>query len=140
MRISDWSSDVCSSDLGLAVASGNRYFANAIQQQNRLRRFSNYDWVYGHERVVVSCSEHLEILDRLEAGERDIAAALLRRHLECAAEVVRPAREVAACWHGRPSGPVAGLRSEERRVGQECVSKCSYRWWVENDKKKKNQT
>src|SRR3546814_3525349 len=58
---------------GLAVASGNRYFANAIQQQNRLRRFSNYDWVYGHERVVVSCSEHLEILDRLEAGERDIA-------------------------------------------------------------------
>src|SRR3546814_17878518 len=75
MRISDWSSDVCSSDLGLAVASGNRYFANAIQQQNRLRRFSNYDWVYGHERVVVSCSEHLEILDRLEAGERDLGAA-----------------------------------------------------------------
>src|SRR3546814_18574014 len=25
--------------------------------------------------------------------------------------------------------PVAGLRSEERRVGKECVSTCRSRWW-----------
>lgn len=81
---------------GLAAASGNRYFAAAVQQQNRLRRFSNYDWVYGHRRVLVSCSEHLEILDRLEAGDHAIAAALLRRHLERASDLVRPAREAAA--------------------------------------------
>lgn len=80
---------------GLAAASGNRYFATAIQQQNRLRRFSNYDWVYGHERVVVSCLEHLEILDRLQDGDREVAAALLRRHLERASDLVRPAREAA---------------------------------------------
>jgi DNA-binding GntR family transcriptional regulator len=72
---------------GLAAASGNRYMLYAIQQQNRLRRFSQYDWVHGHERVVVSCTEHLEILDRLEAGDRELAALLLRRHLERASRL-----------------------------------------------------
>src|SRR3546814_17386679 len=28
-------------------------------------------------------------------------------------------------------------RSEERRVGQECVSTCRYRWWRVHSKKKK---
>src|SRR3546814_14258395 len=27
------------------------------------------------------------------------------------------------------SGEQADTRSEERRVGKECVSTCSYRWW-----------
>lgn len=75
---------------GLAAASGNRYFATAIQQQNRLRRFSQYNWIHGHERVVVSCSEHLEILDRLESGDREVAVALLRRHLQRASALMRP--------------------------------------------------
>jgi DNA-binding GntR family transcriptional regulator len=75
---------------GLAAASGNRYLALGVQQQNRLRRFANYDWTYGHERVIVSCREHLEILGRVEAGERDIAAALLRRHLERASQLNHP--------------------------------------------------
>jgi DNA-binding GntR family transcriptional regulator len=75
---------------GLAAASGNRYLQVAIEQQNRLRRFTNYDWVYGHERVVVSCREHLAILDRLEAGDRETAANLMREHLQRAAAVQRP--------------------------------------------------
>lgn len=70
---------------GLAAASGNRYILVAIQQQNRLRRFANYDWTFGHERVVASCREHLAILDRLEAGDREGAAELMRRHLQVAA-------------------------------------------------------
>lgn len=74
---------------GLAAASGNRYMLLAVQQQTRLRRFSNYEWSFGYERVVVSCTEHIEILDRLERGERDVAAALMRRHLE-RAYAVRP--------------------------------------------------
>jgi DNA-binding GntR family transcriptional regulator len=67
---------------GLAAASGNRYFFMAVQQQTRLRRFGNYDWRHGHERVVASCTEHLEILERLERGEREVAAALLRAHID----------------------------------------------------------
>lgn len=72
---------------GLAAASGNRFFQMAIQQQNRVRRFVNYSWDEGRERVVTSCREHLEILDRVEAGNRDIAAALMRRHLELASRI-----------------------------------------------------
>jgi DNA-binding GntR family transcriptional regulator len=72
---------------GLVAASGNRYLLMAIQQQNRLRRFGNYDWTFGHERVLVNAREHLAILDQLEAGQHEAAAALLRRHLETAAKL-----------------------------------------------------
>jgi DNA-binding GntR family transcriptional regulator len=76
---------------GLAAASGNRYLHVAVQQQNRLRRFANYDWTYGHERVVVNCREHLGILQQIEAGDLATASHLLRRHLEGAAKLKRPA-------------------------------------------------
>lgn len=80
---------------GLAVASGNRFYADAIRRLNRLRRLSNYDWKHGHERVEVSCHEHLGILAALESGDRDGAAELMRRHLDVAsrlrAEAERPA-------------------------------------------------
>jgi DNA-binding GntR family transcriptional regulator len=72
---------------GLAAASGNRFFHTAIQQQNRLRRFVNIHWTYGAERVQVNCREHLEILARAEAGDREIAAALMRKHLVMASAV-----------------------------------------------------
>jgi DNA-binding GntR family transcriptional regulator len=75
---------------GLVAGAGNRFMLAAIRQQNRLRRFSNYDWAYGRARVEQSCGEHLEILDRLEQGEVELAALLLRRHLERAAALVRP--------------------------------------------------
>jgi DNA-binding GntR family transcriptional regulator len=81
---------------GLAAASGNRYLLVAVQQQNRLRRFANYDWTFGHERVLVSCREHLAVLDRLVAGQREAAAALLRRHLEGAAKLKRTDQAAAA--------------------------------------------
>jgi DNA-binding GntR family transcriptional regulator len=74
---------------GLAAASGNRFLLVAVQQQNRLRRFANYDWIFGFERVLVNCREHLAILDRLDAGERAAAAALLRTHLESASKLKR---------------------------------------------------
>ena len=74
---------------GLAAASGNRYFLVGVQQQNRLRRFGNYDWTFGHSRVIVNCREHLAILDQLEAGQNEAAAALLRRHLEGAQKLKR---------------------------------------------------
>ncbi|MGJ4997568.1 FCD domain-containing protein [Bradyrhizobium sp. HKCCYLS3077] len=75
---------------GLAAASGNRFLLVSVQQQNRLRRFANYDWAFGHERVVVNCREHLAILDQIEGGDRQRAAELLRRHLESAAALRRP--------------------------------------------------
>jgi DNA-binding GntR family transcriptional regulator len=67
--------------LGICSASGNRYLAEAMHRQNQLRRLSNYNWKHGRERVIVTCTEHLEILDRLISGENEVAAALMRRHL-----------------------------------------------------------
>lgn len=81
---------------GLAAACGNRYLHMAVQQQNRLRRFLNYDWPHGEGRVHASCREHLDILDRLEAGDREFAALLMRRHLEHAAGLIRHFQD-AAC-------------------------------------------
>ena len=72
---------------GLAAASGNRFVHSAIRHQNQLRRFSQYDWKFGFERVVVNCREHMEILDYLAKGEREVASVLLRRHLERASQV-----------------------------------------------------
>ncbi|WP_117193157.1 GntR family transcriptional regulator [Rhizobium terrae] len=67
--------------LGISAASGNRYIREAMHRQNQLRRLSNYNWQHGAERVAVTCREHLEILDRLERGDNEVAAALMRKHL-----------------------------------------------------------
>lgn len=75
--------------LGISAASGNRYIEEAMNRQNQLRRLSNYNWQHGSERVVVTCSEHLEILDRLEHGDNEVAAALMRKHLTGARGTVR---------------------------------------------------
>lgn len=67
--------------LGISAASGNRYIEEAMNRQNQLRRLSNYNWQRGADRVAVTCREHLEILERLEAGDNEVAAALMRKHL-----------------------------------------------------------
>lgn len=71
----------------LAAGSNNRFFVQAIQQQNRLRRFVNYHWTYGPERVLDTCREHLAVLEAVKSGDRTWAATLLRRHLEISASV-----------------------------------------------------
>lgn len=72
---------------GLAAASGNRFIHSAVRRQNQLRRLSNYDWVFGFGRVEINCREHLQILDYLEAGDREVASVLMRSHLQRASRV-----------------------------------------------------
>ncbi len=74
---------------GLAAATGNRFFHSAMRRQNQLRRLSNYDWDQGLERVRVNCTEHLGMLDHLEAGENEVASALMRSHLLRASKLRR---------------------------------------------------
>lgn len=81
---------------GLAAATGNRYFHSAVRRQNQLRRLSNYDWGLGFARVQVNCTEHLAMLDHLEAGENEVASALMRSHLSRASKLklgTKPAEE-----------------------------------------------
>src|SRR3546814_12858964 len=84
MRISDWSSDVCSSDL--VSSSGEPGQAKNGSQQAPAGAFAQYD---------------------------------------------RFSRDTPAWSSSGPSRPpshIAHIRSEERRVGNECVSTCRSRW------------
>src|SRR3546814_18189242 len=102
MRISDWSSDVCSSDLALALA------------QSRILCLQD-----GLQEVV----QH-----RLLTGQD------LRRHRHAGDDRQQFAAVVEGVLLGAQVDVIEALallvpdRSEERRVGKECVSTCRYRW------------
>ncbi|CAB3675203.1 GntR family transcriptional regulator [Achromobacter pestifer] len=65
----------------LARFSGNRYILQAVQQQNQLRRLEEHAAFYRDARFVNSSSEHLRIIEALEAGDQERAAQLMRHHL-----------------------------------------------------------
>ena len=95
---------------GLAKASGNRFFFEAVQRLNRLRRLSNYDWQHGRARVNISCQEHLDILRCLTQGDQASAALLMRQHLDLASRVRNSALnsfqgQVANRRSSTPNGP-----------------------------------
>jgi DNA-binding GntR family transcriptional regulator len=70
---------------GLVSASGNRFFIQAVEQQNSLRRLRNYSWGLGAERVRVSCEEHIAIMDALGTGDLPLASQRLAEHLRATA-------------------------------------------------------
>lgn len=74
------------------VAGGaqNRFFLQAVRQQNSLRRMQEFEGFSSltDARIMQSCREHLGILDAIERGDREWAAALLRRHLELAVRYI----------------------------------------------------
>src|SRR3546814_12701779 len=94
MRISDWSSDVCSSDLmpGRIPVSARRLEIRGIALARGVK-----------VKAVTA---------RLQASDR----CLDQHPVPCLAERHFPDRFAF------------GVRSEERRVGKECVSTCRYRW------------
>src|SRR3546814_7962612 len=92
MRISDWSSDVCSSDLRLLVASGRPAY---VLDGDNLRLGLNGDLGFSEE-------------DRTENVRR--VAHVARLMADAGVVVLVPL-----------------IRSEERRVGKECVSTCRSR-------------
>src|SRR3546814_14317922 len=106
MRISDWSSDVCSSDLAHVAGVG-------VQVALALLRLSP-----------------TEGAAQAGAGRVDVVARTHRREVPGAYGVLGVAVAEVGVRHGR---------SEERRVGKECVSTCRSRWSPHLLKKKKAQ-
>src|SRR3546814_16342401 len=101
MRISDWSSDVCSSDLVQTCGGLTGVRAKAA---------------LGGDHGSVSLEGfHMEFHVRLDGARPDLDA------LGDAIREVDP----SALLDIDSSG---ALRSEERRVGKECVSTCRSRW------------
>src|SRR3546814_12597568 len=103
MRISDWSSDVCSSDLEAAL----RIVGELPEGSGGELRGSWFAWgaAYG---------------DRL-------AALMLVRELDRRIAVLERQSRVDKGRTGERR-LLQSLRSEERRVGKECVSTCRSRW------------
>src|SRR3546814_13111264 len=98
MRISDWSSDVCSSDLITDLISS--------PAQND----GPSPWTIAQR------------------------TSRRRRNIFCAASIALSIGKSMPLWR---SARIS--RSEERRVGKECVSKCRSRWTRYHEKKKKKK-
>ncbi|MEL7218492.1 MAG: GntR family transcriptional regulator [Pseudomonadota bacterium] len=65
----------------LIKLSGNLFFFMALQRVNRMRRLLEYRAEVNHDRLVEQCTEHLEILDMVEAGQNLDASHKMRKHL-----------------------------------------------------------
>lgn len=68
--------------------SHNRFILQAIQQQSRLRRMTEFQFRGDRERMAQSCGEHLAILDALEAGRNEDAAELMRQHIRVSRDLL----------------------------------------------------
>lgn len=66
----------------LASFSGNAYFVQAVQQQNRLRRLLEYQGYENRHRIRIWIAEHLAVLEALANGDRQQAARRLTAHLD----------------------------------------------------------
>src|SRR3546814_12748515 len=99
MRISDWSSDVCSSDLGKTLLGG----IDGVRQTQ-----AEYQQMVQAKNRAQAAVQNLANSDG--SKKRVSAASLLAR-----ADSIMQSRDRTT-------------RSEERRVGKECVSTCRSRW------------
>src|SRR3546814_17146407 len=93
MRISDWSSDVCSSDL------------------IPLSQVADIGIVEGPPAIMREAAQRRVVI-QANVRDRDMGGFVAEAQQAVASQVQLP----------------AGYRSEERRVGKECVSTCRSRW------------
>src|SRR3546814_15959752 len=95
MRISDWSSDVCSSDLDIAAVEVLRGPQGTL---------------FGRNASVGAISLRTALPTSDFGGDLSVEGG------------------TGAHYRAEGNINVPISRSEERRVGKECVSTCSYRW------------
>jgi DNA-binding GntR family transcriptional regulator len=88
----------------LAKCSGNPFFFDALQRINRLRRLIEYRAMVDTAHFIGQAREHLKIMDLIEGGDMDAAAAFLARHLETARSVKL---EVLTSGKGRANSATA---------------------------------
>src|SRR3546814_13289398 len=113
MRISDWSSDVCSSDLAVRATQIGQHLADQLVELVAVE--------FGHPRPPphrigndkTTISDPMQSVRTLGSGP-----------IKCV--VVTEAGKMAG------QGASAGHSSEERAVGKECVSTCRTRWTTEH--------
>src|SRR3546814_12813100 len=122
MRISDWSSDVCSSDLRFDL-EGRKESVEAARIARLLANDPHRSILVGDLGRQVSC----KVVECI-----DIDRIAQRRQRQHVAMDQRAVRNIGANVFGTDSifgAPhLLKARSEERRVGKECVSTCRSGW------------
>src|SRR3546814_15615335 len=98
MRISDWSSDVCSSDL---------FWLNVILKENGMSQ---------------------DDIEMVNMTSDDAAAAFMANRVDVAVTWEPHLTEARNTNQGHVLIDSSTSRSEARRVGKECVSTCRTRW------------
>src|SRR3546814_16009654 len=111
MRISDWSSDGCASDLQAERAADDE---SRVQQRADLV-----------QSEINRVKEEIAGLDARQNEARESITSLNHRKTESAIALAETQRRLG--------------RSEERRVGNEGVSTCRYRWSPYHEKKTRNK-
>ncbi|TKV70545.1 GntR family transcriptional regulator [Rhizobium sp. AU243] len=74
----------------LVACSQNEFFLDSIRRINRLRRLIEYHITIDRSRLPTQTSEHLQILDLIEDGRLNEAAAFLYTHIMGAARIKAP--------------------------------------------------
>src|SRR3546814_18243516 len=100
MRISDWSSDVCSSDLTIEE---EMFIFENLRDLDKKSLSS-----------VLRSVDAAQLAIALKGADEDMVDMCLATMSQRAAETIRD--------------EMGEMRSEERRVGKECVSTCRSRW------------
>src|SRR3546814_7298988 len=160
MRISDWSSDVCSSDL-----LGKKIFDEIVERlpaplgweamAEALKRLNLHDDDALMAAIALKRVDDVAVMEALmpgSAGQAGVQPPPQRQAIPIKRLTPGVAFDLAECCPPIPGDRIAGLRregagievhtipcerladgvdadrSEERRVGKECVSTCRSRW------------
>src|SRR3546814_19096606 len=138
MRISDWSSDVCSSDLrGLQLGGGHRRDIVRPDRRpddprrigRRLTPLDRIDITHAVDHAPDRGVFAVKFQHRLKHDEELAVRAVLTRR-------ARHRDGAPAMWQNVELGLSIRQRSEERRGGTECVRTCRS-WWAPYTYKKK---
>src|SRR3546814_19335389 len=113
MRISDWSSDVCSSDLNSDWKATPEALRKAVDAYNGANQHTKDLYIEQIQREPKMASAVGQLI-----GERELILQRDRGMSLCRRYTIR-SYMIRSHMIGR---------SEERRVGKECVSTCRSRW------------
>src|SRR3546814_15828636 len=119
VRISDWSSDVCSSDHAKHAARFER--CRRLPQDRAVRCVERENLIVLGDDIDAAESNRrspAQRAGRLDLPDHRSVVGIERRNIAAAARRIDNVAVDAG----------AAARSEERRVGKECVSTCRSRW------------